>query len=244
MDREEPIIEDEMTEESMTDEELPTEESVLEEIIPDLTEEPDPFVQEMAANIADELDKEKEPPKEDPMDTLRNKYQDSAADNPLVEEVINGLTTFNEALDEIITEMYKVGDESSLREFVNCYATMSTLLGNSVLEDQERRDLYMFSLLHSVDASKKFRKGQLKFGVGSGVVLIAGEYLVRQSNYMQIGIILKSLGVGGVASTALAEVKYGLRGHKLGKKFSATREALYAAANALDLEVKELFRGD
>lgn len=236
MDGDEPTVGDEMTEEG-----LPAEEPVTENAIPDITEEPDPFVQQMAANIADELDKEQGPSEEDPTKALREMYEEAAAKSPLVQEVIQGLTTFKEALEEIITEMYKVGDEPSLREFVHYYNTLNILLGGTVLETDEAVDLFKFCLLHSEKASKKFRRDQILWGGSSAVALGAGQYLVRQPKYMQLGLILRAVGMGGVGSTALAELTYGLRGHKLGKKTAAMRELLYAAADALDTEVRELF---
>ncbi len=236
MDGDEPIVGDEMTEEG-----LPAEEPVTENAIPDITEEPDPFVQQMAANIADELDKEQGPSEEDPTKALRDMYEEAAAESPLVQEVIQGLTTFKEALEEIITEMYKVGDEPALREFVRYYSTINVLLGGTVLETDEAVDLFKFCLLHSEKASRKFRRDQILWGGSYAVALGAGQYLVRQPRYVQIGLILRAAGMSGVGSTALAELTYGLRGHKLGKKASAMREVLYAAADALDTEVRELF---
>lgn len=228
--------------ESPTDDEFPAEQPVLQEQ-PIEEEGIDDVTLGMAANIADELDKE-EKPEPDPKEVLREGYRQVAAEMPLVEEVINGLTTFREALEEIITDMYKVGDESSLREFENYYATMSTLLGNPLLEGEERKDLYRFSLLHSEKASKKFRKTQLIYGGGSAVAWGAGEYLARQPKHVQIGLILKAMGMGGVGGTVIVELQYGLRGHKLGKKTAAVREVLYKAAGMFDSEVKELFSGN
>lgn len=226
---EQPIVEDGMTEEPMMEEQ-----PVEDEGIDDVT-------LEMAANIAEELDKEEEP-EPDLRDELRTVYEECAAKVPLVEEVIQGLTTFREALEEIITDMYQVGDESSLREFAQYHETVTALLRDApVLELNEKQELYRFSILHSEKASKKFRRDQIMFGGGSAVAWGAGEYLVRQPRHVQAGLILKALGMGGVGGTALVELKYGLRGYKLGKKVSAVREVLYKTADMLDKEVKELF---
>lgn len=172
---------------------------------------------------------------------LRQLYNSVAEVHPVVQEVLDGYTTFSEALEEIVDDL-RSGEFSALDDFTDYFAAMVKIAECPVLVGDEKEDMVKFHDNYSDRWRKRRKNFDLVFGGGSIAVGGAGEYLIRTNpKYQQLGIILKSLGIGGLASATGGRLTYLLGGWRQGKKFDKVVNILKDEAHILDVEVIDAF---
>ena len=175
--------------------------------------------------------------------SLRERYNSVAEEHPVVQEVIDGLTTFGEALEEIVKDL-RSGEVSALNAFTDYLTAMVKITECDVLEEDEEKDLATFHNNYSKRIRKSRRNRDLRVSAIFAAVGGIGEYILRyQPKYLQVGIILKAAGMGGFAGTMSRQFRSLFGGRESGRKFNQIVTILQGEADTLDAEMVEAFYG-
>jgi len=175
--------------------------------------------------------------------SLRRRYNSVAEEHPVVQEVIDGYTSFGEALEEIVEDLRR-GELSALGDFMDYLTAMVKIAECDVLEEAEEKDLATFHTNYSKRIRKSRRNRDLRVSAIFAAMGGAGEYILRyQPKYLQVGAILKAAGMGGFAGTVSRQLRSLFGGWESGRRFNQVVTILQEEADTLDAEVVEAFYG-
>jgi len=247
MSGDEPVFEEEIVEEI-----LPVEEPVMEEeeAIPDITEEPDPFVEELAAKLAagltggePALEEDLGPVEEETPLTKEEQrlelYGTLAESMPLVQEVTERFITFREALDEIVYELGTPQEESEgIRQFSEYFMALSFLTGETAMDGDGMMDVITYKVGNTIQGLIN----KITYIGGGGSAISLGVGLVLQKKNQELALILQAIGAGGLTTTGAFRGYFGI--NQFFNKRAANKQfaPLYEIADTLDAEVAELYR--
>lgn len=172
-------------------------------------------------------------------------YKALAGDIPLIQEVVEGLTTFREALDEIVYELghpqHKCTDESvGMALFRDYLMVLEALTGEFPMTGQGMDDVDHYNGDNCTDIRKFIQVSTIVGGGGSAGCLAAG--LVLERLYPVLGEYLKITGLAGLMCTPLFRGACGIRSAIWKSAAMKWITPLYEIADTLDAEVAELYR--
>lgn len=170
-------------------------------------------------------------------------YERLAGENPVVQDVIEGHTTFVKKLDDIVAWIGQPDDEpdapcTALDEFAHYLDAVSELSGGNPLDEKAMHDVTAWYVSHTKDIRSMIRRIAATGGVGSAASLGLGLCLRRRSPLL--ATLFQSVGAAGLTVTGVFAGWFGGKEMHYAIQGKNSVEPLYAVAGELDAEAAEL----
>ena len=170
-------------------------------------------------------------------------YEHLASENYIVEDVIDGHTTFAKKLDDIVGWLASPDEEpdapgTALDELALYLDALGALGGGNPLSAEAMSGITAWYVGNTKDIRAMIRRITAAGGVGSAASLSAGLYLHRRSPLL--ATLLQSVGAAGLTATGVFAGWFGGKGKLYEMKAKGHIRPLYAIAEGLDAEVSEL----
>lgn len=170
-------------------------------------------------------------------------YNTLAVTLPLVEEAVEGVSTFRQALDEMVYELEHPQNESeSIVQFTYYITALELLTGEETVDEKGMTDV----INHHVNNTKSIKGVVKALTIGGGVTFggSLGVGFVIERWYPEIAHLLKIAGTSGLGATGAFRGIVGTQNWLQKKKANKQFAPLYEIADTLDAEVAELYQSE